>query len=322
MLNCVKIIERYQLFNVEKILCCRYANTDAKAEIRDEFRALNIRNQKGVQERRQRRPPNIIPPRTNEMPVDQDWGNVWPGPRSFHPASVPLPVRQGYTKKGASPDKYANAELIKIPNFLHLTPPVIERQCKALKQFCTPWPKALDTDEKCEKHFPFELTFSDYCFSSPSIRNPLARIVTLRFKLKSLNLNQRANDKFLRLVGDRYDEATDTVTIVTDRCPLRKQNYDYALYLITALYHESWNVEPWEELKAEADMQYYDWQKNASKSSIEKLFGTSYDKIENVDEYVESVDKLMNEGENDYTVTKYGDAVRKLLGLPSPPSSV
>jgi small subunit ribosomal protein S35 len=31
------------------------------------------------------------------------------------------------------PGKFANAELMKIPNFLHLTPPAIERQCQALK---------------------------------------------------------------------------------------------------------------------------------------------------------------------------------------------
>jgi len=43
----------------------------------------------------------------------------------------------------------------------------------------------------------------------------------------------------IRLVGDRYDEETDMLTIVTDRCPTRKQNYDYGIYVLTALYHES-----------------------------------------------------------------------------------
>lgn len=173
------------------------------------------------------------------MPVDQDWGNVWPAPRSFHPATVPLPLRQGYVEKGVSPHKYGNAELMKIPNFLHLTPPVIKRQCEALKKFCTPWPNALDSDEKCDQHFPIEVTTSDYCHSSPTIRDPLARIVTVRFALSVLKLDNRAKDKFLRLIGDRYEQETDMVTIVTDRCPLKKQNYDYAMYLITALYHES-----------------------------------------------------------------------------------
>jgi len=59
-------------------------------------------------------------------------------------------------------------------------------------------------------------------------------------KLSSLELDEHARDKFLRLVGERYDEKTDIVTITTDSCPLKKQNYDYAQYLLAALYHESW----------------------------------------------------------------------------------
>lgn len=174
------------------------------------------------------------------MPVDQDWGSVWPGPKTFHPASVPLPLHQGFVEKGSPPGKFANAELMKIPNFLHLTPPVIKRQCEALKKFCTPWPKGLESDEKCEHHFPVEIITSDYCHSSPTIRDPLARIVTLKVKLSNLELDQHARDKFLRLIGDRYDETTDIITIVTDRCPTKKQNLDYAMYLLTAVYHESW----------------------------------------------------------------------------------
>lgn len=178
--------------------------------------------------------------RTNQMPVDQYWGNVWPGPRSFHPATVPFPIHQGYVEKGAPPNKFGNAELMKIPNFLHLTPPVIKKQCEALKKFCTAWPKDLDTDEKIDKHFPIEVISSDYCHSSSTIRDPMARIVTIKLKLSNLELDAHAKDKFLRLVSDRYNEPTDIVTIVTDRCPSRTQNYDYAMYLLTALYHESW----------------------------------------------------------------------------------
>lgn len=121
--------------------------------------------------------------RFKEMDVKQDWGSVWPGPRSFHPASVPLPLRQGYTEKGApAPDRFANAELMKIPNFLHLTPPVIKRQCEALKKFCTAWPKGLETDEKCAKHFPIEYISSDYVHGLPTIRNPLSRIITIKVR--------------------------------------------------------------------------------------------------------------------------------------------
>ena len=83
--------------------------------------------------------------REKKMKPDQDWPSVWPGPRTFHPASVPLPVRQGFAKLRGQvvPGKYVNTELMKIPNFLHLTPPAIKRQCEALKKFCTAWPEGI-----------------------------------------------------------------------------------------------------------------------------------------------------------------------------------
>lgn len=77
------------------------------------------------------------------MKPDQDWMSVWPAQRTFHPAVVPLPIRQGFAhlKGQVTPQKYANVELMKIPNFLHLTPPVIKMQCQMLKPFCTKWPE-------------------------------------------------------------------------------------------------------------------------------------------------------------------------------------
>ncbi|XP_018329718.1 28S ribosomal protein S35, mitochondrial [Agrilus planipennis] len=298
-------------------------NTFSKLQVRSssgssepQFRVLNLKVTKSKPApRRQPKKFDTAPPRAHQMPTDQNWGNVWPGPRSFHPATVPLPVRQGYGEKQAPPSKYANAELMKIPNFLHLTPPVIKRQCDALRKFCTPWPKELSTDENCEKHFPLETTTSSYCYSSPSIRNSLARIVTLRIKLSHLPLDQHAKDKFRRLVGDRYDENTDYVTIVADRCPTSKQNFDYCMYLLTAVFHESWNVEPWESKKTLEDMEYYDWTKNQSCKSLESMFEVPFDKIEHGKEFSEAVSNLMNNGENLQTLKTYGDTVRKLLGL-------
>lgn len=263
----------------------------------------------------------------------QNWGNVWPGPKTFHPSSVPLPLRQGYVPKGqAPPGKKANAELMKIPNFLHLTPPVIKSQCEAIKKYCTEWPKLLNSEEAIEKHYPVEVITSDYCHASPSIRNPLARIVTLRVKLSTLNLDKHARDKFIRLVADRYDEKTDLVTITADRCPVRKQNLDYVNYLLTACYHESWNLEDWEKSKTEDDMEYYDFDKNQSKKHAINWYMASnndfkeltddeyvsYDisQIPNGEEYKDAVSKLMNDGESEETVENYGQAVRKLLGLP------
>ena len=64
-------------------------------------------------------------------------------------------------------------------------------------------------------------------------------------------------DKFTRLVGDRIDEETGVVTLTADRCPYRGQNMDYAHYLLTALFHESWRVEEWEK-KEHADMEVFE----------------------------------------------------------------
>ncbi|XP_049678120.1 28S ribosomal protein S35, mitochondrial isoform X2 [Accipiter gentilis] len=141
--------------------------------------------QREASTRRRGRTPQFIrphaPPRTEKMAVDQDWSSVYPTAAAFKPASVPLPIRMGYpVKRGVPPPKEGNLELIKIPNFLHLTPPAIKKHCAALKDFCTEWPSALDSDEKCEQHFPIEIETVDYVSAGTSIRNPKARVVTLR----------------------------------------------------------------------------------------------------------------------------------------------
>merc|ERR1712071_332606 len=79
---------------------------------------------------------------------------------------------------------------------------------------------------------------SDHLNSSSSVRDRRARVVSLRFNIDSLNLDSHARDKFVRLVGERCDEASGLVTLTADRCPYRGQNLDYANYLMTALYYE------------------------------------------------------------------------------------
>lgn len=136
-------------------------------------------------------------------------------------------------------------------------------------------------------------------------------------KLSTLNLDAHARDKFQRLVGERYNAETDELTIVTDRCPLRKQNYDYAQYLLTAVFHESWMRESWEDTKSEADMEVYIWSRNKSKESSEAIlnWGTTGDKASPHLEYGQSVEKLINEGENSYNINDYKTEVLKLLNL-------
>ncbi|XP_045526879.1 28S ribosomal protein S35, mitochondrial [Pieris brassicae] len=302
-------------------------------ESEEEFRVLDILKKRDKQQKRVARRIDVPADRAEKMSTDQNWGNVWPGPRSFHPSTVPLPIRQGFVPKGqVPPGKKANAELMKIPNFLHLTPPVIKTQCEAIKKFCTEWPKLLNSEEAIEKHYPVEVITSDYCHASPTIRNPLARVVTLRVKLSTLNLDKHAKDKLLRLVGDHYDEKTDLITLTADRCPMRRQNLDYVNYLLTACYHEAWTVEDWEKEKMEADMEYYDWNNNQSKKNLVnwyhqcinkdialsedeyKSFDTSV--IDHEEEYKLAVSSLFNDGEREETINNYDTAVRKLLGLP------
>ncbi len=59
-------------------------------------------------------------------------------------------------------------------------------------------------------------------------------------KLSSLKLDNHAKDKLLRLVKERYNLETDVLTIVSERCPLRMQNVNYAMYLLNVLVSESW----------------------------------------------------------------------------------
>merc|ERR1719369_1529782 len=284
---------------------------DAKTILEEEkngiFRVFDVgKGVKGQTGNRKRGPminrDKVSPPRHTQMKPDQDWNSVWPAARSFHPAVVPLPVRQGAVKTKKHqvvPSKYANAELMKTPNFLHLTPPVIKKHCAALKQFCTPFPAALDSDEKIDKHFPVKVLTSNYLNSSSSIRDRRSRVVVYKFVLSSLHLDYHARDKIIRLLGDRYDLDSDTVTLTVDRCPYRGQNLDYAKYLVTALFFESWRVDAW-EVKDHMDHEEY----TASKDLIPD------------DDYRNILQDIVNKGEDEESLRKYKEAARKLLNLP------
>lgn len=43
-------------------------------------------------------------------------------------------------------------------------------------------------------------------------------------------------------------------------------------------------------------MEYYDWKNNASKRSIETLFGKPSEEIPHINDYTTAVSSLMNEG--------------------------
>ena len=90
-------------------------------------------------------------------------------------------------------------------------------------------------------------------------------------------------------------------TITTDRCPYRGQNLDYARYLLTALYHESWRVEAW-ELKQESDQETFHASSEVAAAGKEG--------------YAKSLENILNEGEDENSLRQYKVQARKLLNLP------
>lgn len=115
-----------------------HSRPDASSTDGDDFRKLDLYKPKEVKKRKKTEIKFDLPnPRYTRMPVDQDWTSVWPTAQSFRPSVVPLPLRQGYLKKGAAPGKFANLELMKIPNFLHLTPSHLAKHCQVLKRECS-----------------------------------------------------------------------------------------------------------------------------------------------------------------------------------------
>uniref|UniRef100_A0A914WLZ2 Ribosomal protein S24/S35 mitochondrial conserved domain-containing protein n=1 Tax=Plectus sambesii TaxID=2011161 RepID=A0A914WLZ2_9BILA len=293
-------------------------------------------------------------PRCDEMPTDQDWPSVWPMAASFKAAAVPLPIRMGWQKKFSNrppPDKIANLELVKIPNFLHLTPKHIERQCAAIKKFCTKWPEELKTSTYWQPYLPLTTSYSDYVHAGTSLRDMRSRIVTLQIKVSDLKLDEHANDKLIRLAGHRYDETNDILTIVTDRCYTRQQNRDYAVYLLTALYRESKKVEQWESLRSRDDERRvsfkgshsetatYDVLRKAAAALAQSSDGAEKAKLDTVppsakdispDAEVDAIakhpvverhskawEKYRNKPETVEDAREYGRSVRDLLGIPA-----
>ena len=78
------------------------------------------------------------------MPTDQDWPSVWPAAATYRSSVVPLPIRMGSRpnpEKRAPFKRVGNLELLKIPNFLHLTPEHIKRHCEAIKSTIFSFPE-------------------------------------------------------------------------------------------------------------------------------------------------------------------------------------
>ena len=64
-------------------------------------------------------------------------------------------------------------------------------------------------------------------------------ILIFQFNMDCLDLDAHAHDKIIRLLGDRYNVEDNSVTLEVDSARVKQQNYEYAHYLLTALYFES-----------------------------------------------------------------------------------
>ncbi|KAE9554347.1 hypothetical protein FO519_002457 [Halicephalobus sp. NKZ332] len=281
-------------------------------------------------------------PRYEEMPVDQDWTSVWPTAATYRASVVPLPVRMGtrkYPEKRAPFKRFGNLELLKIPNFLHLTPEHIKRHCEAIKKFCTPFPEELiEKPELADKYLPVRVKYSDYLHQGTSLRDIRARVNTIEVKLKAFGFDKHAEEKFRHLAGNRYNEETDTLTIVTDRCFTRKQNREYADFLLTALYFESRKLESWEEMKQREDNLKVEFEGSKAEKRIidlvqkltktdelispvaEALKGKEVEKEEilkhpTVQKFAETWYEYRNTKETPESTRTYEDRVRELLGI-------
>lgn len=172
---------------------------------------------------------------------DNEWSSVHQTSRPFDPYLIKIPVRMGRPQPGEIPPlAITTPEILKIPNFFHLTPPAIQKHCDALKELCTPWPDNLPP-------LPIRIITRNFVFPSCDIRHPQTRIVQLNVSLKDLSLSSHARQKMIALSGQRYDPQTDEIKLIGEKCPTRKQNREYVMYLLKVLYLESNKVEPWEK---------------------------------------------------------------------------
>lgn len=145
-----------------------------------------------------------------------------------------------------------------------------------------------------------------------------------KIQVSDLNLDSRASNKFIRLAEHRYDKDTDTLTLVADKCPYRRQNEDYANYLLTTLYHESQAVEEWESEMTEEDYASFEWEKTKSKENVLETLtrveanGESPEsllKSRKVTDYKDNLKRIFDKGESQENLEAYKKSVMDILNL-------
>ncbi|EDV20498.1 uncharacterized protein TRIADDRAFT_31814 [Trichoplax adhaerens] len=152
----------------------------------------------------------------------------------YNAALFDLPIRMGRPIKPEvlPPRAAGNIELLKIPNFFHLTPQKVRRDTDALKALCNAWPSKI-------KRRPIRIYSRNYLYAGPSVAHPKSHFVKLEVNINDLPLNESARKRLMALAGNYYDAETNLLTLVGNKCPTRKQNREYVMYLLTALILES-----------------------------------------------------------------------------------
>ncbi|OQR73648.1 28S ribosomal protein S35 [Tropilaelaps mercedesae] len=92
------------------------------------------------------------------------------------------------------------------------------------------------------------------------------------------------------------------------------------MYVLTALFHESWVTEPWELTEMQdSDLPEFTFKESRSEKYINDYIARAKDASkELLPDYAESLTKLKNEGENSYNLDAYKVAVCKLMKLQPP----
>ncbi|CAH8603964.1 unnamed protein product [Heterobilharzia americana] len=297
------------------------SNSSSKKFLPLEIRGLtNFALKDYEQQTKMEKPLNMY----ERFPNVLNWTNIWPAAATFHHSVIPFNVRQGHCKnlvenKGIPPGKYANVELMKIPNFLHLTVPHIKKHCDSLRKYCTVWPSGLDSDEKIEKYYPLEVVSHSYVFTSTNIRDPRSRMVTLQIRLSSLSLDEHAKRKLLRLATGpgpgrntaSYDWNTDILKLTTGRCPTSKQNTEFLMYLLSVLTLESKKTEKWEVDNPEYDWLQFDWNRSESRRRLFNLLSVS-DNEQGYGNRKTTEEKPVSELESHPSVVQYREALQTI----------
>ncbi|KAI1727007.1 mitochondrial ribosomal subunit protein [Ditylenchus destructor] len=286
-------------------------------------------------------------PRKLNMTLDQHWTEIWPTAATFKHSVVPLPIRMGFRRhpqRKAPPAAEANLELMKIPNFLHLTPPHIAQHCNAIKRFCTPFPeelasihddqdppvrmdknqrsrlkemreKGIEMNSIIRNYLPLSVQYSDFVHQGTSLKDVRSRVVTISLNIEALKLDEHATDKLRRIAAKYMSHDENVITIVCERCPTRKQNRDYADYLLTALFFESQRFELWERRSRKDERRNHFKGSGAEKNLEQRFKAAAPPPAEQMDAFIKKWDEYRNNKETPESTRKYEEAVRDLLGI-------